>query len=74
MFYKLIDDENGKVVCRSVIQSATKPGTTNLWIDSIQLLPPDAISNTEPDAILDKMTTLADFKTLFQMLKQRQSS
>ena len=30
MCYKLVDDESGKIVCSSVIRSATEPGTTNL--------------------------------------------
>ena len=56
MCYKLVDDESGKIICRSVIQSATEAGTANLRIDPIKLLPP-------PDAMLDKMMTAADFKT-----------
>ena len=28
--YKLVDDESGKIICHSVIWSATEPGTTNL--------------------------------------------
>ena len=36
MCYKLVDDESGKIVCRSVIQSATELGTANLWIDPIE--------------------------------------
>ena len=63
MCYKLVDDESGKIVCRSVIRSATEPGTANLWIDPIKSLPSDAIRNTESDAMLDEMMTLADFET-----------
>ena len=63
MCSKLVDDENGKIICRSVIWSATEPGTANLRIDSIEPLPPDAIRNTEPDAMLDELMTLVDFET-----------
>ena len=56
MCYKLVDEERGKIICRSVIRSATEPGSANLRIDPIEPLPP-------PDAILDKMMTAADFKT-----------
>ena len=63
MCYKLVDDESGKIVYRSVIQSATEPGTSNLSIDPIKLLSPDAIRNTEPDAMLDELMALADFET-----------
>ena len=31
-------------------------------MDPIELLPPDAIRNTEPDDMLNEMMTLADFK------------
>ena len=64
MCYKPVDDESGKIVCRSVIRSATEPGTANLRIDPIELLPPDATSTTELNAMLDKMMTRADFETL----------
>ena len=40
MCYKRVDDESGKIVCRSVIRSATEPGTANLRIDPIKRLPP----------------------------------
>ena len=50
-------------MCRSVIRSATEPGTANLRVDPIEPLPPDAIHNTDPDAMLDEMMTAADFNT-----------
>ena len=57
MCYKLVDDETGKIINRSVIRSATEPGTTNLRVDPIEPLPPD------PDDILDEMMSTADFGT-----------
>ena len=63
MCYKLVDDVSGKIFCRSVIRSATTPGTANLCIDRIKILPPDAIHSTEPDTMFDQMTILADFET-----------
>ena len=60
MCYKLIDDESGKIVGRSVIWSVTEPDTANFWIDPIKSLPPNVI---DPDALLDEMMTLANFGT-----------
>ena len=57
MCYKLVDDDSGKIICRSVIRSATEPGTATLRVDPIELLPSDA------DAIFDEMMTCADFET-----------
>ena len=56
MCYKLVDEESGKIICRSVIRAATEPGSANLRMDPIKPLPP-------PDAMLDEMMTAADFKT-----------
>ena len=64
MCYKLVDDESGKIICRSIIRSAIEPGTANLRIDPIKPLPPDTIFIIEPDAMLDEMMTRADFETL----------
>ena len=58
MCYKLVDDETGKIINRSVIHFATEPGTANLCVDPIKLLPPD------PHDILDEMISTADFGTL----------
>ena len=55
MCYKLVDDESGKIINRSVIRSATEPGTANLRVDPIEPLPPD------PDDVLDEMMSAADF-------------
>ena len=63
MCYKLVDDESGKIVWRSVICSDTEPGTANLRVDPIEPLRPDAIRNTEPDVMLDEMMTSANFET-----------
>ena len=60
LYYKLVDDENGKIICRSVIRLATEPDTANLRVDPIEPLPPDA---TDSDTLLDEMMTLADFDT-----------
>ena len=57
MCYKLVDDESRKVICRSVIRSATEPGTANLRVDPIEPLPP------YPDDILDEMMSASDFET-----------
>ena len=54
--YKLVDEESGKIICRSFIRVATKPGLSNLCVDPIEPLPPT-------DAALDKMMETADFKT-----------
>ena len=56
MCYKLVDDESGKIICCSVIWSATEPGNANLRVDPIESLPSDA------DAILDEMMPTADFE------------
>ena len=58
-----MDDESGEIICWSVIQSATEPGTANLQVDPIESLPPDAMHSTEPDAMLDDLMTAADFDT-----------
>ena len=60
MCCKLVDDESGKIVCRSVIRLVTEPSTANLRIDPIESLPPDAIHSTKPDAMLDELMTIAD--------------
>ena len=65
MWYKLVDDESGKIICRSVIRSATEHATANLYIDPIKPLPPNAITNIEPDAMFDELMTFTDFKTPF---------
>ena len=57
MCYKLVDNETGKIINRSVIRSATEPGTANLRVDPIKPLPPD------PDDILDETMSTADFET-----------
>ena len=56
MCYKLVDEESGKIICRSVIRAATEPGSDNLRVDPIEPLPPT-------DAQLDEMIETADFKT-----------
>ena len=61
--YKLIIDNNGKIICRSDIRLVIKPGSANLQVDSIKPLPNDALMDTEMDTILDKFMSLADFKT-----------
>ena len=71
MCYRLVDDETGKIICRSVIRLATEPGTANLQIDPIKPLPPDAIYNTEPGAMLDEMMTMADFNTPFSDVNKK---
>ena len=71
MCYKLVDEESGKIICRSVIRSATEPSTDILRIDPIEPLPPDATHNTNPDAMLDEMMTAADFKTPFSDVSKK---
>ena len=58
-------------MCRSVIQSATEPGTANLRVDPIEPLPPDTMNSTEPDAMLDKMMTVVDFDTPFSDVNKK---
>ena len=58
MCYKLVDDESGKTICRSVIRSTTEPGNANFLVDPIEPVPPD------PNNILDEMMPTADFETL----------
>ena len=61
MCYKLVDDNSRKIICRSVIRSATKLGSENLQVDPIKPLSKDAIIDTEEDAILDGFMSFADF-------------
>ena len=63
MYWKLVDDNSGKIICRSVICSATKPGSANLQVDPIKPLPKDAIIDIEEDTMLDKFMSFANFKT-----------
>ena len=63
MCYKLVDDESGKIICRSIIRLATKPGTTNLQVNPIKPLRPNAIINTEKDDMLDDFMLLVYFET-----------
>ena len=65
MCYKLVDDKIGKIICRLVIRSVTEPDTSNLCVDLIEPLPPDAITYTESDVILDELMTLSDLEILF---------
>ena len=55
MCYKLVGDETGKIINRSVICSVTEPSTANLRVDPIEPLPPD------PDDVLDEMMSAANF-------------
>ena len=71
MCYKLVDDKSGKIICRSVILSATEPGTANLQVDSIEPLPPNAMHSIEPGAMLDKIMTAADFDTPFSDVNKK---
>ena len=71
MFYKLVNDESGKIVCRSVIRSATEPGTANFRVNPIEPLPPYTIHSTELDAMLDEMMTTADLNTPFSHLNEK---
>ena len=63
MCWKLVDNKRGNIICRSVIQSAIKPGTTNLQVDAIESLSDDAttIHDIEENAILDRFMSLANF-------------
>ena len=71
MCYKLVDDEGGKIVCRSVTRPATEPGTANLRIDLIEPLPPDTIHSTELDTMLDEMMTMANLKTPLSNINEK---
>ena len=59
-----VDEESGKIICRSVIRAATEPGSANLRIDPIEPLPP-------PDPVLDEMMTAADFQAPFSGDKKK---
>ena len=65
MCWKFIDDNIGKIICRSVIRSALEPGTANLQVDPIEPLQDDAILDTEDDAMLNGFMSLVDFETPF---------
>ena len=71
MCSKLVDDESGKIVCWSVIRSATEIGSANLRIDLIEPLPPDTIHSTEPDTMLDELMTMVDLKTPLLHLNEK---
>ena len=58
MCYKLVDEESGKIICRSVIRAATEPGSANLRVDPIEPLPP-------PDHDLEGLMKGADFEAPF---------
>ena len=58
MCYKLVDEESGKIICRSVIRAATEPGSANLRVDPIEPLPP-------PDPDLEGLMKGADFEAPF---------
>ena len=61
--YKLFDDNSRKILCRSVIRPATRPGITNLQVDPIKPLRNDAIIDTEKGTMLDEFMFLTDFET-----------
>ena len=65
MCYKLVDDKSRKIICRSVIQSATEPNTANLRVDPIKPRSPNTIHSTESNTMLDEMMIAADFDTPF---------
>ena len=71
MCYKLVDDKSGKIIYQSVIWSVTEPSTANLRVNPIEPLSPDTIHSTEPDAMLDKMMTAADFDTPFSDVNKK---
>ena len=71
MCYKHVDDESGEIICRPVIRSVTEPDTANLCIDPVEPLPSNALHNTEPDAMLDELMTLADFETPLSHLDEK---
>ena len=60
-----------KIICRSVIRSATELGTANFCVDLIKPLPVNALHNTEPNAMLDELITLTDFETPLSHLDEK---
>ena len=65
MCYKLVDNDSWKILCRPVIFSATKPGTTNQPVNPIELLLNYAILDVEEDTMFDKFMFLVDLETPF---------
>ena len=69
MCWKLVDDNSGEIINRSIIRSAIEPGAANLQVDPLELIP-SPIAST--DSITPSPTTntimydfmqLADFTT-----------
>ena len=57
MYWKLVDDNSGEIICWSTIRSAIEPGTANLQVDPLEPL------QVPVDDILDDFMSLADFST-----------
>ena len=60
MYWKLVDDNSGEIICRSTIRSTIEPGTANLQVDPLEPLP-DPIDDTKHDDLLDDLMSLANF-------------
>ena len=58
MCWKLVGNASGEIICRSTIRSAIEPGTANLQIDPLKLIP-NPIEHVE-DPLLSKTTKLLD--------------
>ena len=68
MCWKLVDDNSGEEIFRSIICSAIQPGTANLQVDPLKPLPTpvvDIVATTGTSAILDDFMSLANFETPF---------
>lgn len=54
MYWKLVDDDNGKIIYRSVIRSAIEVGPANLQVNLIKPFQDNVILDTKEDVMLDE--------------------
>ena len=73
MCYKLVEGNNGKIICRSIIYSVTKSETANLQVDPIKNLSDNSILDTEEKNMLDNFMTLDDFETPISHRNKKES-
>ena len=45
--WKLVDDNSGEIICRSIICSAIEPVTANLLVDLLEPLPKPVVDTVE---------------------------
>ena len=61
MCWKLVDDDNGEIICSSTIRSTIEPGSANLQVDPINSLPDPPVLPDTSD-ILDDFMSLVNFE------------